>query len=68
MTVEEIAAGITGKLREAMIAPTGHVAVSPETIHRLLVIGLYDATITPLGLAVRNHLISTPDMPKGDRE
>ncbi|HEX8421153.1 MAG TPA: hypothetical protein VF638_14200 [Sphingomonas sp.] len=28
--------------------------------------GVTEYRLTPLGLAVRNHLISTPNMPKGD--
>lgn len=61
-SIAEVAAGIadrlTGGMRDVMVAPTGGVTSSPSDIHRLLLLGLYEAQITPLGLAVLTHLIS----------
>ncbi len=69
--VAEIAAGLTKAQRDAIsgrrspLAGSGMWTIRKVLYRKGLTTG-WDAELTPLGLAVRNHLISTPDMPKGD--
>lgn len=58
--VERIADRIDETLRSVLFAPEGMLTVDAATAHRLLVIGLYEMRITPLGLRVRAHLERKP--------
>ncbi len=58
VAVADVAAKLTEAQREVIFAPEGYQTVSPADVYELLVTGVYEAHITPLGLLVKAHLTS----------